>query len=233
MRKTYQMVEKALVARLLKGDPKPGCTLESERDLAQSFSVSRATVREALQKLQNAGWISVQQRHCTVVNDFWSQGDLELISSITRNSEDFPPDLASHFLELRVQFAPDYARRAVENNAAGLAEILARADKVRNCAGSLVKYDWELHMAMAVMSGNRIYPLILNSFSSVYSKLRTALFTREEYRLQARKYYREMLQAASTGNAILAESITRGAMKLRLDSFQIQFGGMQGLPAPA
>ena len=232
MRKTCQMVEKELVEGLLKGDPRPGSPLESERELAARFSVSRATVREALQKLQNSGWISVQQRHSTIVNDFWSQGDLEILSSITRNSEPFPPDLASNLLELRVQVAPDYARRAVENNAAALTEILGRAEKLRNCASALVKYDWELHLAMAVMSGNRIYPLILNSFSTVYSKLRTAVFTKEEHRLQTRNYYRDMLQAAGSGNAILAENITRAAMILRLNSFRLHFT-MQGLPVPA
>lgn len=226
MRKNCQTVEKALVDGLLKGEFKPGSPLLSERDLAARFSVSRTTVREALQKLQNSGWISVQQRHTTIVNDFWSRGDLEILSSITRNSESFPADLATHLLELRVQFAPDYARRAVENNAAGVAEVLKKAEKMRNCSSALVQYDWELHLAMAVMSGNRIYPLILNSFSSVYSKLRAALFSNDKHRLQLRSYYREMLAAATAGNAILAENITRAAMMLRLNDFKSYFGSL-------
>jgi GntR family negative regulator for fad regulon and positive regulator of fabA len=234
MRKTCHMVEKALVDGLLKGEFKPGNPLSSERDLAARFSVSRATVREALQKLQISGWISVQQRHTTIVNDFWAQGDLEILSSITRNSEPFPTDLATHLLELRVQFAPDYARRAVENNAAGVAEVLRKAEKLRNCSSALVKYDWELHLAMAVMSGNRIYPLILNSFSGVYSMLRSALFSNDKHRLQLRDYYREMLAAATAGNAILAENITRAAMMKRLNDFKEYFGPIPcEFPAPA
>jgi len=227
MRKTHEMVEKALVDGLLRGDPQPGCQLQSERDLAARFAVSRTVVREALSKLQNSGWISVQQRHATVVNDFWSQGDLQLLSSITRNSDPFPPDIASHLLELRVQFAPDYARRAVENDAAKLIEFLGRVCTLRNSAGALVKYDWELHLAMAVLSGNRIYPLILNTFAGVYSKLRATLFANEEHRLQTRRYYEELLQAASTGNAAKAEDITRTAMQLRLEKFEFQSGVRQ------
>ncbi|QXE91997.1 GntR family transcriptional regulator [Geomonas subterranea] len=234
MRKTCQMVEKALVDGMLSGEFKPGRPLLSERDLAARFEVSRATVREALQKLQDAGWISVQQRHCTIVKDFWSQGDLEILSSITRNSEPFPYDLATHLLELRVQFAPDYARRAVENDAAGLAAVLRKAEKLRNCSSALVKFDWELHLAMAVMSGNRIYPLMLNSFAGVYSKLRSALFSKDKHRLQLRDYYRELLAAANAGNSLLAENITRGAMMLRLSDFKLYFGSLaQDCPAPA
>ncbi|MBJ6800845.1 GntR family transcriptional regulator [Geomonas propionica] len=234
MRKTCQMVEKALVDGMLKGEFKPGSPLLSERDLAERFAVSRTTVREALLKLQNAGWISVQQRHVTIVKDFWSQGDLEILSSITRNSDPFPYELATHLLELRVQFAPDYARRAVENDAAGLAAVLRKAEKLRNCSSALVNFDWELHLAMAVMSGNRIYPLMLNSFSSVYSKLRSGLFSKDKHRLQLRDYYREMLAAANAGNALLAENITRAAMLIRLNDFKMYFGSLSPeCPAPA
>jgi len=222
MKKTHEMVEKALVDALLKGDPKPGSPLQSERDLAARFAVSRATVREALLKLQKSGWISVQQRHATVVNNFWSQGDLELLSSITRNSEHFPPDLASHLLELRIQFAPDYARRAVENGAEQLTECLARSKRLGNGPGALARFDWELHLTMAILSGNKIYPLIMNSFASLYFKLRGEFFASEEYRNQARSFYKELLQATLVRDAIQAENITRAAMKLRLENFKRQ-----------
>ena len=222
MRKTHEMVEKALVDGLLKGDPKPGSPLQSERDLAARFAVSRATVREALLKLQNSGWISVQQRHATIVNDFWSRGNLELLSSISKNSEPFPAELASNLLELRVQFAPDYARRAVENDAAQLTERLSRFNKLRNSLGATVKFDWELHLTMAVLSGDKIYPLIMNSFSALYFKFKEQFFAKEEHRAQARCFYNDLLQAASTGNAAYAEEITRAAMKLRLEEFQRQ-----------
>ena len=222
MKKTHQMVERALVDGLLKGDPKPGSQLQSERDLAARFAVSRATVREALLKLQNSGWISVQQRHATIVNDFWCRGDLELLSSISRNSDSFPPDLASHLLELRVQFAPDYARRAVENDAAQLTRCLGRSNKLRNSSGAVVSFDWELHLMMAVLSGNKIYPLMMNSFAALYAKFKGEFFAHEEHRLQARSYYKELAEAAITGNANLAEDVTRAAMKLRLENFKRQ-----------
>ena len=220
MKKTHEMVEKALVDGLLRGEPKPGCHLQSERELAARFSVSRATVREALLKLQKAGWISVEQRHATVVNDFWANGDLELLSSIDKNSETFPFDLASHLLELRVQFAPDYARKAVENDPRQLADCLSRSAKLRNSSSAMVKFDWELHLTMAVLSGNKIYPLIMNSFSRVYSRVRGEFFANEEYRAQTRSFYRDLLHAASLGNAAQAEDVTRAAMKLRLENFK-------------
>ncbi|HJV37019.1 GntR family transcriptional regulator [Geomonas sp.] len=220
MRKTHEMVEKALVSSLLSGDPRPGSQLQSERDLAARFAVSRATVREALLKLQKSGWISVQQRRATIVNDFWSCGDLDLLSSITKNSEPFPEDLTLHLLELRCQFAPDYARRAVLNSAAKLVELLCRHHKLRNSPASMVKYDSQLHHTMAVLSGNKIYPLIMNSFAELYSRLKGDFFTSPEHRAQARTFYGELQEAAQTGDADGAEELTRLAMNQRLESFQ-------------
>ncbi|HJV65402.1 MAG TPA: GntR family transcriptional regulator [Geomonas sp.] len=220
MRKTHEMVEKALVTSLLRGEPLPGSQLQSERDLAARFAVSRATVREALLKLQKSGWISVQQRRATIVNDFWSSGDLDLLSSITKNSEPFPDDLTLHLLELRCQFAPDYARRSVQRNSLKLAEFLGRYPKLRNSPGSMVKFDSQLHLTMAVLSGNKIYPLIMNSFAELYSRLKGDFFTSQEHRSQAREFYGELLDAAVSGNAEGAESITRSAMHQRLESFQ-------------
>lgn len=220
MKKTHEMVERALVDAFLKGDHQPGSHLLSERDLAAQFAVSRATVREALLKLQKSGWISVQQRHATVVNNFWSQGDLELLSSITRNSEHFPPDLASHLLELRLQFAPDYARRAVENRPEELTDCLMRAKRISCGSGAMARYDWDLHLTMAILSGNKIYPLIINSFADLYFKLRGEFFANPEYRDQARDFYKALLQAVTLRDADQAESVTRAAMRLRLESFK-------------
>lgn len=220
MKKTHQMVEKALIAGLLKGEPQPGSCLQSERDLALRFAVSRATVREALLKLQHAGWISVQQRHATIVNDFWRQGDLALLSSITRNNDLLPADLASHLLELRVQSAPYYARRAVENNAEQLVSCLSRSHKLRNSSSATVRFDWELHLSMAVWSGNKIYPLVMNSLAHLYAKLQGELFAKEEDRAEARCFYGELLQAAGTGDADHAADITRAAMKLAQEKYE-------------
>jgi len=220
MKKSHEMVEKALVHALLKGDPLPGSHLESERDLAARFAVSRATVREALLKLQQSGWISVQQRHATVVNNFWSQGDLELLSSITRNSDHFPPNLASHLLELRVQFAPDYARRAVENDPEKLMECLVRSKRLGNGPGAMARFDGELHLNMAILSGNKIYPLLMNSFADLYFRLRGEFFAREEDRAEAREFYKKLLHAAGVKDPDQAETITRAAMKLRLENFR-------------
>lgn len=220
MKKSYEKVERTLVDSFLRGTPAPGSPLESERDLAEKFSVSRATVREALLQLEKSGWISKQQRHATIVNDFWSQGDLELLASIEKNSETFPLDLAVQILELRVQFAPDYARKAVQNNSLHVVDFLSGAKRLSDSGTSIARFDWELHLTLAKLSGNRIYPLIMNSSAHLYGRLRRQYFEKDEIRDLTRRYYGELLQAAMDGDGDKAEEITRRAMGLRLSIFR-------------
>jgi GntR family transcriptional regulator, negative regulator for fad regulon and positive regulator of fabA len=227
MKRTHEVVEKTLVQGLLNGEPQPGSHLQSERELAARFSVSRATVREALLKLQKSGWISVQQRHATVVNEFWLKGDLELLTSISRNTDPFPPELARDLLELRIQCAADWARRAVENDAPLLVEFLSRAGKLRNCCGTILRFDAELHLTMALLSRNKLYPLLINTFSDLYLRLKGKFFAKEEHRAQARSFYEKLLCAAQAGDAGEAESLTRGAMRTRLENFRGQSQGKE------
>ena len=222
MKKSHERVEKALIDAFLKGNPAHGAALQSERDLAEQYSVSRTTVREALQHLQQSSWITVNQRHATIVNDFWSDGDLELLSSIARNTESFPMELAANLLELRVQFAPDYARRAVENDSSQVIACLARARKLGDHSGAVAKFDWELHKTMAILSGNKIYPLLLNSFAKLYFRLRGQFFADDEFRVLARGFYQKLMHAAIEEDGQQAEEITRSAMKQRLHVFRRQ-----------
>lgn len=61
LRPRYAGVEETLRRRISKGAYKRGDSLPSETRLAEEFSVSRFTVREALRRLSDAGLISRQQ----------------------------------------------------------------------------------------------------------------------------------------------------------------------------
>ncbi|OZI34023.1 GntR family transcriptional regulator [Bordetella genomosp. 10] len=67
MEQRYAAITKALVSRIAAGTYPVGSTLPSETDLAQAFSVSRGTVRVALDKLQDLGLISRRRRAGTRV----------------------------------------------------------------------------------------------------------------------------------------------------------------------
>jgi DNA-binding FadR family transcriptional regulator len=60
VRRLYKQIAEALTARITSGEYKAGSRLPSERDLAQAFSVSRPTVREAVIALELDGLVEVR-----------------------------------------------------------------------------------------------------------------------------------------------------------------------------
>src|SRR5690348_6479207 len=64
---------------VLGGELAPGQALPAERKLAEVLGVSRPAVREALQRLSQAGLIEVRQGDTTTVRDFRRHAGLDLL----------------------------------------------------------------------------------------------------------------------------------------------------------
>lgn len=211
--KSSEKVEKALIDSILTGAFPPGNPLPSERELAAKFSVTRPTVREALQRLSRDGWIAVRQRRATIVNDFWVKGNLNVLSAIAGSIANPSLDFVVQLLEFRAVIAPDYAQKAVQNHSLQLVGCLARTNKLDDDPRGFEDFDWELHQTMAIFSENRIYPLILNSFAELYFKMAASYFAAEDCREASRRFYKELLKAAVDEDAPKAGEITHLAMK--------------------
>ena len=65
----YYQLARLLSAGIVKGDLPAGARLASESDLCSEFDVSRATVRQAFQRLENEGLIRRVKGHGTFVAD--------------------------------------------------------------------------------------------------------------------------------------------------------------------
>ena len=222
MKKAHLSVEIGLVDSILNGASPPGSQLPGDRELAAQYGVARPVVREALQNMAAAGWITVSQRKATIINDYWSNGTLDILSSIAKSGERFPVKLIGDLLEIRAELAPDYAARAIENDSAQVIACLAKARKLGTNGSAFAKFDWELHRLLSILSGNRIYPLILNSFASLYFKMRGHFFAAEDYRDASKSYYQKLLRAAIDENIQDARQITRTAMMQRVHLFRRQ-----------
>ncbi len=63
----YHQLKEALLAQIRSGELMPGMSIPSERTLMATYSVSRSTVREAVQALVHAGFLRTSQRRGTFV----------------------------------------------------------------------------------------------------------------------------------------------------------------------
>src|SRR5687768_13024025 len=101
-----------LVAEVTGGGLGPGEPLPSERRLAEVLGVSRPAVREALQRLAQAGLVDVRQGDATTVRDYRRSGGLDLLPRLLLPGGELDVSVAKSILEARLLIGPKVAELA-------------------------------------------------------------------------------------------------------------------------
>ena len=216
-----------ILTGILSGAYPPGSALPPERDLALTVGVTRPTLRETLHGLAAEGWLSIRQGKPTLVNDYWKEGGLRLLSAMARYFQYLPPDFVGHLLNLRLDLVPAMAVRAAANAPEALLAHLALAENLPDDAGAYTAFDWELHRLMAERSGNPLFSMIVNDFTPVFSTLARFYFETPEGRASSSAYYRDLFRAVRGENGGVA-AVVRAVME---ESIRLWEGLQGGAPA--
>ncbi|MFO7662874.1 MAG: GntR family transcriptional regulator, partial [Chloroflexota bacterium] len=150
--KPREHAEGLLLEAILDGTYPFGSPLPGERDLAAQLGVTRPTLREVIQRLARDGWLTVSQGKQTVVNNFWEEGGLNVLSKLVEHQSHLPPHFVTRLLEVRLLLAPAYTRAAIEVAGNELAVYLERASVLEDVASAYAKFDWLLHRLLTIRS---------------------------------------------------------------------------------
>jgi GntR family transcriptional regulator, transcriptional repressor for pyruvate dehydrogenase complex len=101
-----------LLGELVGGSLDAGASLPSERRLAEVLGVSRPAVREALQRLTQAGFVEVRQGGATTVRDFRQSGGLDVLPHLLLPGGEIDLDVARSVMEARLTIGPKVAELA-------------------------------------------------------------------------------------------------------------------------
>src|SRR5512147_2291020 len=97
---------------ILTGQYPPGSKLPPERQLAAELGVNRASLREALKKLEHLGLVRIRQGDGTRVQNFMETGGLDLMSHLIPLAQGGHVPLLRDVLEFRRIFGREVARLA-------------------------------------------------------------------------------------------------------------------------
>src|SRR5512134_275716 len=97
---------------ILTGQSPPGAKLPPERELSKKLGVNRASLREALKKLEHLGLVRIRQGDGTRVQNFMETGGIELVSYLLPLAPTSHPDLIRDTLEFRRIFGREVSRLA-------------------------------------------------------------------------------------------------------------------------
>lgn len=202
-----------ILSGILSGAYPPGANLPPERDLAVMIGVTRPTLRETLRGLASEGWLSIRQGKSTLVNDYWKDGGLRLLSAMARYFRYLPPNFVGHLLNLRLDLIPAMAVRAAANCPQALVLHLAKAGGLTDGSESFTAFDWELQRLMAEHSGNPLFGMIVNDFAEVFAALAKPYFETPDGRASSAAYYRNLLEAIEKGKPELIAATVRSVMR--------------------
>jgi len=204
---------------ILSGKIKIGQKLPSERELALQLSVSRPVVHEGLVELASRGMVSLKPRIGATVNDYRKEGSISLLASLIQYQKGkLEPELLESLLELRMLLEPAYARLAAQNRTEGQAREFYEIIKKEESTGSrdiqkITNLDFEFHLLVAVASGNRVYPLLLNSFRPVYTNLSGQFFNNPQVTAAVHKYHRNTARAIECRDGKKAASVMKELLR--------------------
>lgn len=205
------LVEHRIITGILNGTYPPGTPLPSERQLAETIGVARPPLRETLHRLATEGWLTIAHGKPTQVNDYWEKGGMGLLSTLARHVDTLPSGFVTHLMEVRSRLLPIIATLAVGRAPDDVCTFLEDAGQLIDEVDAFVDFDWRLQLFLATKSGNPIYKLMLNDFSTMFEILATAYFSLPEARTASRHYYRDLSTAIQAGGDRV-ETVVMAAM---------------------
>lgn len=166
-RKLYQEVQDRLLERIRSGEIPSGEHLPSERDLMEEYKVGRPAIREALQALERSGIVTINHGERARVAVPTAESLVDQIASGAQHLLRSDPGSLEHLKEVRVFLECGMARMAAErSDPASMKLLRQRLDahhKVTDSPQHFVEGDMGFHTQIAAMSGNPIFPVILEA----------------------------------------------------------------------
>ncbi|MGZ4427368.1 MAG: FadR/GntR family transcriptional regulator [Nocardioidaceae bacterium] len=167
-----------ILSDVVAGTLEPGAPLPSERRLAELLGVSRPVVREALQRMAQAGLVDVRHGGATTVRDFTRFAGLDLLPRLLFRDGDVDLAVVRSILEARLAVGPEVAALAAERGTTDMAQALgetldllvASEDPVAMQQHSLAFWDLVVDGADSV-----VFRLMFNSLRATYEPALEAL----------------------------------------------------------
>jgi GntR family transcriptional regulator, transcriptional repressor for pyruvate dehydrogenase complex len=139
-----------------------GQRLPSEPELVQQLGVSRTVLREAINRLQTVGLVTIKRGVGTYVAD---PDDLANCARLLRTAMALSSDELVRFVELREAIESHAARqaaaRATPEDVAELASLCGRMEDEEETDEQAMRLDLQFHLCLVKITGNRLMQSVL------------------------------------------------------------------------
>jgi GntR family transcriptional repressor for pyruvate dehydrogenase complex len=203
--KIFEDIVKQIHKLIKTGAIKTGDKLPPERDLAQSFRVSRASVREAIRALESAKLVDTRVGNGTYV----------VVNSVESLAEPLATVMVGGRESLMEIFA---VRKMIEPNIAFLVAKKATADEVLQLKKILIcqkknigdptlltKTDYSFHLLLAKIAKSGVFLKVYNTLEELINQTREEFLQEGDRPQISVQGHDEILLAIEKGDPVLAK----------------------------
>jgi GntR family transcriptional regulator, transcriptional repressor for pyruvate dehydrogenase complex len=216
----YEQIVQQVEESIQKGQLKPGDQLPAERDLAQSFGVSRTAVREAVKTLREKGLVEAYSGRGTFVTNGTSHAirqSLDLMIGFGQQEG------STHLAGLRQILEPEIAAfaalRIEEQLLATMREAVDVMDRSLHHPEAYIEADLDFHLALAEAIENPLILSLLDSIVGLLREQRSRIFAVDGGPERGQFHHKQILQAIERRDRDAAREAMRAHLEqVREDS---------------
>jgi GntR family transcriptional repressor for pyruvate dehydrogenase complex len=207
--KVYEKVAEQIQRLIRDGLLKPGDKLPPERELAETFQVSRSSLRDAIRVLELMGMVEARQGEGTVVREPSAEAVANPLTAALLQQREF----VSELLELRGMIEPTLAARAAKHAGTGdlahLEDILRRQKEKVDRGELAIEEDSEFHYSIARASNNKVVLRVVDVFMDLLRESRKQSLQGKGRLQKSLASHQQILAAIARHDAAAAEKAMR------------------------
>ena len=212
-KRVYEDIVGQINHLIQKGKLKQGDQLPTERDLVDTFKVSRASVREAIFYLETMKLVQRRQGNGTYVIASHEEALVQPLATSLFHEKDDLIDIFS----LRKIIEPEVAQQASENatpeEIAELEEILKEQKKEVAHGINPIRTDSDFHHCLARIARNRVLERLLLALFDLLGQTRERYLQPEERKRRSLQGHQKILSAIKRCNPVAARQAMRQHIK--------------------
>jgi GntR family transcriptional repressor for pyruvate dehydrogenase complex len=188
-----------LRSRILSGAIPAGTQLPNERELAEALGVNRASVREAVKRLEFLELVEVRHGHGSFVRELSGSSALQLVEALLRDPEVVTRDLLAQLLVFRRHVMLHVVELAALNRSPEQLERARRLLLQEEAEGSdpkrALEIDLEWNALLGEATANLMYQLVSNLFTKLVRRLGPLYYNERRDSARSLRNHRELLAA--------------------------------------
>ncbi|MEN6432022.1 MAG: FadR/GntR family transcriptional regulator [Smithella sp.] len=209
--------------QIMNGTITPGSKLPPEREMAETFSVNRATVREALRKLENLDLVEIRHGDGLYVKNYLESGNFDLIKAAL--NLDKGTEIILNILEARSYVVPQMAYMAAQRRTATDLEELQQV--ISNEDLSMLERDIKVHQLIVRATHNLLCTIGLNFFNQIFRDYGYLYFDNKKNVERSRKFHQEIYEAIKKKQAGAARRIMQEVLLYAEEAVKKSLTGKQ------